>query len=1216
MKLARVLSTVYFSIFFLLGLIPLAISQDAVPGPTVIVYGINKDANTRVPPPPMQKPPRRHGHYFRGVQPQFTVTYTGFTTEARVAFQYAVDIWASQISSPVAIRVNARFVDLGGLNPDNSIDLGSASAPMKLGPNNKWYAEALADKLAGQDLDNRRADIRAAFNNHSDANWYFGTDGNTPSGKMDFVSIVLHELGHGLGFLAMGEPVDDKGTVRWQGFPGIYDSFVENGAGTDLTDTTTFPDPSAALLGQLSGGNLFWNGAKGVFAYGGTRPKLYAPSPWDNGSSYSHLDEYEFWAGNPNSLMTPFFRTAEAIHNPGPITLGILEDMGWTITPSPPPDPCTYTLSGSYESVSAAGASLQVDVQTTDDCEWTATSNSNFLSVAPSIGKGSDTVTITVRRNTGVARTGTLKIAGEEFTVDQDAYRPPPPPPQPIISDVCDRTSQVRNAIVRTSPVRTCADVTEEHLNAITSLNLAGYGITTLEQNDFDKLWSLERLYLAQNNMRMLPTGVFWYLTELTELDLGDNRLTTLDPQVFASLSNLESLALDGNQLTTLKRSIFNNLNNLTDLRLDGNQLTTLPIGAFKGLNKLTSLDLRNNPGSPLTFTLELVRTDRANLILQGPATVVVKLAQGAPFDMTVSLSVQRGTLSATTATITRGKTQSDPITVTKSGNSYTTVRLGTAPTVPPGYLGIQVAVGDSLVLFGIRPTPETVVKISGDTQRGYPGKTLENPFIVEVRDTENSVLEDIDVTFAITAGDGTLSETTVITDKNGRAESTLTLGSQSGKNTVRVLVEGISEPVIFNAEGVRTSTTLLKISGDTQQGYPGKALEHPLVVEVRDAENIVLEGIDVTFAVTAGDGTLSETTVTTNANGRAESMLTLGRQPGQNTVTVTVAKLEPVTFIAIGEAIPQTLTKSSGDEQRGLAGAQLVAPFVVEVRDQNNSAFPGVVVTFAVTAGDDTLSTTSTMTDANGRAESTLTLGPNPGTNTVSVSVAGIEEAVAFTAIGEIKFDLSVPMGISLIHVPLRVRTVDGMAKPIESVADLYYALGGAATVNLLITYDPKTQRWYSYLSARYKDKSADKALTNDLGIVASMKAPVSLRLHGDALGTNGSSSITLHPGTNLVGVPLKDSRITRVSDLLNLEGIEGNVSAIIVSNNGEFKVVARAGDDGDIQLAGGSSFLLSARATTTVAITGTGWSNPKLPPVGGSSYSRYARSMWDLRR
>ena len=668
MKCAKVLYTVYFSIFLLLGHLPSALSQDAVQESTITVYGIREDANTRVPPPPMPRSPsRRPGQYLRGVDPQFTVNYTGFTAEARTAFQYAVDIWAVQVSSPVTIRVDARFVDLGGVN-DGVIDLGSASARMKLGPNNKWYAEALADKLAGADLDNSRADIRAGFNSHSDANWYFGTDGNTPSGKMDFVSIVLHELGHGLGFLAMGEPVGNLGTVRSNLYPGIYDTFVENGAGTDLTDTTSFPDPSAALLGQLISGNLFWNGAKGVAGYGGNRPKLYAPNPWNNGSSYIHLDENTFWQGNMNSLMTPFFRTAEAIHNPGPITLGMLEDMGWTITP--PPDPCTYTLSGSYEDVSAAGGSLQVGVETTDDCEWSATSDSNFLSVAPSIGKGSATVTITVRRNTGVARTGTLKIAGEEFTVDQDAYRPPPPPPQPIISDVCDRTSQVRNAIVRASPVRTCADVTEAHLNAITSLNLAGYGITTLKQNDFDKLWSLERLYLARNNMRMLPTGVFWYLTELTELDLGDNRLTTLEPQVFASLSNLESLALDGNQLTTLKRNIFNNLNNLTELRLDGNQLTTLPTGVFKGLNKLTSLDLRNNPGSPFTFTLELVRTDSANPIVQGPAAVVVKLAQGAPFDMTVSLSVQRGTLSATTATITRGSTQSEPITATKSGNS------------------------------------------------------------------------------------------------------------------------------------------------------------------------------------------------------------------------------------------------------------------------------------------------------------------------------------------------------------------------------------------------------------------------------------------------------------------------------------------------------------------------------------------------------------------
>ena len=147
---------------------------------------------------------------------------------------------------------------------------------------------------------------------------------------------------------------------------------------------------------------------------------------------------------------------------------------------------------------------------------------------------------------------------------------------------------------------------------------------------------------------------------------------------------------------------------------------------------------------------------------------------------------------------------------------------------------------------------------------------------------------------------------------------------------------------MIFNVEGVRTPTTLLKISDDNQNGAAGAALTTLFVIEVQDDNDLALEEIPVTFTVTEGGGTLSTQSTTTDANGRAESTLTLGQQPGQNTVTVTVVELEPVTFTAIGEAIPQTLTKSSGDEQRGLAGVQLVAPFVVEVRDQNDSAFAG----------------------------------------------------------------------------------------------------------------------------------------------------------------------------------------------------------------------------------------------------------------------------------
>ena len=98
-------------------------------------------------------------------------------------------------------------------------------------------------------------------------------------------------------------------------------------------------------------------------------------------------------------------------------------------------------------------------------------------------------------------------------------------------------------------------------------------------------------------------------------------------------------------------------------------------------------------------------------------------------------------------------------------------------------------------------------------------------------------------------------------------------------------------------------------------------------------------------------------------------------------------------------------MTKVSGDGQEGTVGEPLAKPFVVSVKDQNRSAFAGAVVTFSVTAGGGTLSSTTATTDANGRARSTLTLGDDPGTNTVTAIVEGLEP-VTFTATGKATAD------------------------------------------------------------------------------------------------------------------------------------------------------------------------------------------------------------------
>ena len=104
---------------------------------------------------------------------------------------------------------------------------------------------------------------------------------------------------------------------------------------------------------------------------------------------------------------------------------------------------------------------------------------------------------------------------------------------------------------------------------------------------------------------------------------------------------------------------------------------------------------------------------------------------------------------------------------------------------------------------------------------------------------------------------------------------------------------------------------TLVKVSGDNQQGLTNAPLNNSFVVELRDQNGNVLVGVPVTFTVTAGNGKLSgkftvENAIT-DANGRAQSTLTLGPNPGTNTVAVSIAGSEPVTFNAVGVGTPTT---------------------------------------------------------------------------------------------------------------------------------------------------------------------------------------------------------------------------------------------------------------------------------------------------------------------
>lgn len=254
------------------------------------------------------------------------VDYVNFPADAKIAFQYAVDIWKDLIYSPVPIRIKATWQVLA------SDVLGSCS-PSDYYYNfnstqiwNCYYPVALVEKMMGQDVNSPLAyDIEASFNS-SFTNWYFGTDGATPADKYDFVSTALHELGHGLGFHGFFYTQRGRGGYGdTDGLSAAFDQYVINKSGEQLVDEKLFTNPSIKMYQSLTSGWLAFKTA----LVSDSLPRLYAPITWDGGSSVYHLNDDTYPNGDPNSLMTHAMGKGEAIHSPGPNTLAIMYDMGW-----------------------------------------------------------------------------------------------------------------------------------------------------------------------------------------------------------------------------------------------------------------------------------------------------------------------------------------------------------------------------------------------------------------------------------------------------------------------------------------------------------------------------------------------------------------------------------------------------------------------------------------------------------------------------------------------------------------------------------------------------------------------------------------------------------------------------------------------------------------------------------------------------------------------
>ncbi|MBI3246879.1 MAG: hypothetical protein HYZ50_10265 [Deltaproteobacteria bacterium] len=258
------------------------------------------------------------------------------------AFQFAANLWAARLDSSVTIKVGAQFNALpcstssgvlGQAGP-NSVFRDFAGAPQP----NTWYVEAQANSLAGVDLDPSSDDLDATFSSNigtpgclESTGWYYGLDGNTPANRIDFVAVLLHEMGHGLGFLSL---VNLGSGAKFSGLDDAYMQFLENHSTGESYPTMTNAERIAASKNDH---NLHWIGAN-VIAEGaglttGTLSGhvwMYAPPSQQPGSSVSHWDT----ALTPNQLMEP--RYTGPLHE-FELELAAFQDMGWSILA---PTPC------------------------------------------------------------------------------------------------------------------------------------------------------------------------------------------------------------------------------------------------------------------------------------------------------------------------------------------------------------------------------------------------------------------------------------------------------------------------------------------------------------------------------------------------------------------------------------------------------------------------------------------------------------------------------------------------------------------------------------------------------------------------------------------------------------------------------------------------------------------------------------------------------------
>ena len=296
-----------------------------------------------------------------------TLKFQGVPRAARDAIWHAMDIWYEALEITVPFTLTFYWEEFqeqdGDIKPlgfarghwDEEEKEGSFGCYEFL----DWgcLPKTLGNQLAEFRLNGENdPDPEYEIHLNEDANFHTGLNGRPGRYEYDLVTLVLHELGHAFGFSSSFIPDHDtktgKSVFTDPKYTMYYDHFAWSRDEGDLVDLLS---PSRDIYDALTGNRLFWGRSQmenlheePLLSMERNRGPvmLWAISTTTSrpGQVVSHLDEYEFSDSHQDSLMSPFISPGRAKHRLGPVTLGMLYDLGWDLkgfdrNPAPPPPP-------------------------------------------------------------------------------------------------------------------------------------------------------------------------------------------------------------------------------------------------------------------------------------------------------------------------------------------------------------------------------------------------------------------------------------------------------------------------------------------------------------------------------------------------------------------------------------------------------------------------------------------------------------------------------------------------------------------------------------------------------------------------------------------------------------------------------------------------------------------------------------------------------------